>query len=737
MPFRAGQLTTGNGAAADAPGHAAGGGFSSLSLPVLLVTIRRQKWTIAALAVLGLLAGLLITALTTPVYEATARIEVNPEAQALAEVDSQSPQGASIDGTYLQTQEELLRTRTLRERVARELRLDAARGGDEAGAPRQRLEMAVTELERAVTINNLPDTRLFEIVVESADPEQAAQVANAYASEFIELNIEWQLETDAYARDVLAKQIAETRSNLEDSERALVTYARNREIITLASPDQSGEGESLATRSLAEVNGALIEARARRIAAQEQLRFATNNTPSTNAGSAALTTQLAQLRAEYQQKRDLFKPDYPEMQALQQQIASLESSLQNIRNQDRSQSRDALQSAYNAALGEERQLEAQLDSLTSSALTERGESIQYNILKRDVDTNAARYDALLERFKEIGAAGTEVQNLINVVDPAAVPRSPVRPNMVINLLLGLIAGLAIGIVVAVLSGLLSTKIRGQRDVEQLLQQKFIGGIPFGEDGESVAIALNDPKTPIYESFVSVANRLRFSTSQGFPKLLSLTSTVPNEGKSSTAYGIAHILARQGRRVLLIDADLRMPTFLGFERGEGVDAVQDQVSSNQGRGLTDVLVGEAQPSEAIVSINDRLHLLPSGQVPPNPAELLSSDRFANLLSEELESYDNIIVDAPPVLGLADAPIVASVVGATLFVVQFNRATSSGVRSAIQRIQDNNGSIIGVVLAQTKPEETDEAYGYGYSYAYSYGQGSSEPRGLAKVFGSLKR
>ncbi len=733
--FRDGRLTTGNDSTA---AHAGTGGLATLPLPVIIATIKRQKWMITGLAAAGLLAGLLITLLTDPVYEATAQIEVNPENLRAVEVQGQPVQSSGIDETYMETQEELLRTRALRERVARKLKLDLdpAIANSEA-APKARIDSAVTWLDNQVAVTNLLNTRLFAINVESSDRQRAVDVANTYVEEFIELNIERQLDTSAYARDYLAQQIAETKANLEESERALVEYARNREIVTLGSPEnRDGGSESLATKSLADINAALIDARSRRIAAQQRLRFAASGTRQQNAGEAALNNQLAQLRAEYRQKRDLFKPDYPEMVALQEQISSLEASLANLGAQDRGESQRVLQSEYNAALGEERQLESQLARFKALALNERDESIQYNILKRDVDTNAAQYDALLERFKQIGTAGTQVQNLISVVDPATLPRSPVRPVLSVNLVLGLMAGLVAGVIAAILSSLLSTRVRTQRDVDQLLEQQFIGAVPFGDEFENIALELNDPKTPIYEAFVSIANRLRFATGEGFPNVLSLSSTMPNEGKSSTAYGLAHILARQGRRVLLIDADLRMPTFLDFERGDAMPAVREQAKINEGRGLTDILVGDVMPSQAMISVNDKLDLIPSGETPPNPAELLSSERFASMLSDQAGSYDHVIVDAPPVLGLADAPIVASLVDGTLFVVQSSRATSQQIRGAIQRLHENSGTVLGVILTQTSAEEAEDEYGYNYHYSYGSSQ-EAEPRGLGRVLKNLKR
>lgn len=697
--------------------------------------VKRKKLLILIFALLGLLAGFLIALASPKIYQASAQIEVNPENLRAVEIEGQPVQSTAIDETFLLTQLELLRTRVLRERVVRKLRLDTEISGDAAAVtPAARMESSIARLGGSVSTSQLRNTRLFQIDVEDTDPERAARIANTYADEFIALNIERQLDVSSFARTYLAEQIADTRKNLESSERALVEYARDQRIVSLSSPtDEGNSPESLAVRSLADVNTALINARVKRINLQERMRFEAAK-PDNLAERNALQAQLAELRSEYQQKAELFKPEYPEMVALQQRIRSLETSLAGVRTQGRRENMQAMQSEYNAALGEERQLQAQLAELEASALSERGNSIQYNILKRDVQTNAAQYDALLERFKQIGTAATQVQNLISVVEPATRPNHPIRPNMAVNLALGLFAGLALGLIVAILTSLLSGKIRTLENIEQLLDEKALGAIPKG-DFENIVTELRDPKTDTYEAFMSLANRMRFATDRGFPKLMSLTSTLPNEGKSSTSYGLAHVLSRQGRSVVVIDADLRMPTFLGLERSNIVPGLVEQIKANKGRGLTEVLIGEEQVDTMLVQLNERLMLLPSGETPPNPAELLSSQQWSDLVRNLAARFDHVIVDTPPVLGLADAPVVASQVDATLFVVQSDRALSQQIKTAIRRLRDNNAKVIGVVLMQASAEESDDAYGY--SYNYSYGGNAAEETGLRRWLKMLRR
>ena len=729
MGVRDGQLTT------SPQPNAAEGGLNSLSFVAVMNAIVRGKWLILGAAIVGVLLGLLVTHLTTPVYEATARIEINPESQQAVELEGQAAASPVIDPIYILTQEELLQTRVLRERASRALRLDQ---NAEIVAPQatdaQKSFQAIKWLEENVDAGNIPNTRLFQIVVESSDPNLSAQIANQYATEFIDLNIARQLASNDYARNFLVNQLAETKKNLEESERNLINYARERGIMTVRSSDDSGE-VSITAQNLAAANEALRDARTRRIASEERLRNRAKPERRQNSASSSLEAELARLKAAYREKRDLFKPEYPEMAALQARIDSLESSLATISNRDQSEIRDELLSQFRAARGEERQLASQLAKLEEVALSERANSVQYNILKRDVDTNAAQYDALLERMKQIGPAGTQVKNLISLVDPAEAPRAPVRPVMLVNLALGLAVGLIVGALAVVLSVVLSSRIRGQDDVNQLIGRPFIGAVPFHEDFHNSTIEMIDPKSPVYEALVSIANRLRFVSEKGFPKTLSLSSSIPNEGKSSTAYGLAQVLARQGRRVLLVDADLRMPTILGLDKSELLTNLPDQIKAKGRVGITDILLGDISTDEAIFSVAENFDLLISGQTPPNPAELLVGESFAAILRSQEARYDHVIVDAPPVLGLADSPVIASLVAGTLFVVQANRATSRQARKAIERLEANRGNVLGVVLSKTEPADGNGDYGYNYDYVYD--AESAEPSLVQRLYKRIFR
>ena len=714
-------------------------GIGVITLPIIVSAIKRQKWLVVGLGVAGLLLGLLLFLSTDPVYESTVQIELNSDTARSIETDDGNRSLAQLDRVYLSTQEQILNTHSIRLRVAQRLKLDSkpeiVSGADNS---RQNLDKAARWLGQNVTAGQLPDTRIFNVSAQGHSPKLVADIANAYADEYAQMSIERQLSSNSYARDYLSEQIIKVRGELENSERALVAYASEQGIISLGSVESGTEGQSLSTASLTDLNAALTQARAQRIAAQERFRNDASGEKAEPATAIALRTQLAQLQAEYQQKREIFKPEYPEMIALQGQIDSLKQSLASATGQSQGLSRRHLASEYEAALGQERQLERQVSDLKRKAISERGSSIQYNILRREVDTNAAQYDALLERFKQLGPAGTQVENLISVVDPARVPRSPLRPLLPVNLALGLIGGLLIGLLAAIMSSLFNTRVRTPNDVDQLLGQQLIGPIPHSGAMNSERLKLDDPKEPIYEAFVSVVNRLRFITGEGIPKVFSLTSTLANEGKSTTAYGLAEILSRQGKRVLLIDADLRMPSFLGIEKDTKLIEIQKRLEQTGRRGLSDVLIGDAMVDDVVLHLREKLDLLPGGSTPPNPAELLLSQNFQSLLHERSEIYDHIIVDGPPVLGLADAPIIASLTSGTIFVLETNRATSQQIRSAIRRLEDSNGLILGVIMVRGSDAQSEDDYGYSYHYSYSPESREKSNRGaLASVLEKLRR
>ncbi len=691
----------------------------------------KRRWL-----VLGVMAGvlalaLLATLLMPSIYRATTTLQIDREVMEVLQVEGMNSVEAGASSDFYQTQYELLKSRALAERVADELNLagridtltppswwervtgllrpdPADEEGDVDEATRAGELRAAAGFVRAGTeIEPVRNSQLVRIHFDSQVPELSARVANALAEGFIASQIERRFGASSYARNYLEDQLAEMKGRLEQSERALVEFAQQEGLVN------TGDGQSLAGQNLSELNAQLASVQAQRIAAQSRAAQATASNGAAlpadmlaNSIIRTLQQQRAQLQAEYQEQLQVFKPEYPAMQQLQGQIDALDQSI----SKELAAIRASVQSEYAAAQAQEAMLVAKIDELRNQTLNVDQRSIRYNILKREVDTNRELYDGLLQRFKEIGVAGGVTANNIAVVDRAQVPQGRYKPSLSRNLALGLVLGLMLGVLLALLLEFLDDTLKTPDDVEQRLRVPLLGIIPkLGK--ESPQEAFVDPRSAFAEAYRSVRTALQFSTDQGVPRVLLVTSPVPAEGKSTTALTLARNFAQLGKRVLLIEADLRNPSLhraLGM-RGEN--------------GLSSLLAGSAGPSDVIIDTADeRLKVILAGALPPNPAELLSGSRLVSLLAVASEKFDQVIIDGPPVLGIADAPILANAASGTLLVVQAGKTRISTAQVALKRLLSARARVIGALLTQYDAKAT--GYGYGYESYYAYG--ASTPR-----------
>jgi capsular exopolysaccharide synthesis family protein len=348
-----------------------------------------------------------------------------------------------------------------------------------------------------------------------------------------------------------------------------------------------------------------------------------------------------------------------------------------------------------------------INELKGDVQDQREREIQYTILQREVDTARAQYEALLQRLKEVSIAGGVGSSQISVVDRAAVPVAPFEPRLGRTLIQAIILSLALGIGLAFLLNYLDDTIKTPEDLKQKLGLAAVGVIPVvkGKAG-SITEQLSDPRSPITEAFYSARTALEFTTPKGAPRSLLITSSRPNEGKTSSTVSLAMSFARSGRKVLIIDGDLRKPSFVA--------------KAGQSAGLSGLLTGDDPLADHVIgSGTEGLFLLPSGVLPPNPAELLSSARLPDLIDEACEIFDIVIIDSPPLLGFADAPIFGSVCDAALVVIQSGAIRRQAAQRTLERLLESNTNVVGAVL--TKFDAKKSGYGYG-DYYYSYGRGA---------------
>ncbi|MFO7642720.1 MAG: polysaccharide biosynthesis tyrosine autokinase, partial [Candidatus Competibacteraceae bacterium] len=693
----------------------------AIDLRALWRVILKRRWTILAFTLIVVTAVVTATYLTTPIYRASLTLQIDTEDLKVVQIEEVSPAtagGRSWD--YYQTQYALLKSRSLALRVVNDLgltnpppesppaldqnpsgstdpssespstlsqirrwltdwwpRADAA--NPEPRPEAARIEGIISGFLGGLTVEPVRDSRLVRLHYDSPDPKLAAAALNTLAKNYIELNLERRFEASSYARNFLQERLQQVKTRLEDSERELIQFAREQEIV------QVDNQQNIVNQTLTTTNQALAEAERRRIAAEAVYRQMLSTKGQglsqvlENGMIQTLKGTKAQLETQYQENLTIYKPAYPAMVQLRNQIGQVNSMI----NQEIGNIREAITANYEAARTEEALLRSSLEQTKGDVLELQDRSIQLNILRREVDTNRQLYDGLLQRFKEVGVAAGIGTNNISIVDEAKAPAGPYKPNLRRNALLALMLGLLGGVGLAFLFEHLDDTFHQPEDLEKLLGVPVLGIIPRirdkdrprGDDRPIALIGLDDLRSAFAEAYRSVRTALQFSTAKGVPRLLTVTSAMSGEGKSTTILSLAIQFAQAGKKTLLVEADLRKPSIHRFLQ------LDNQV------GLTNYLAGEDLRPVDIAKPTSipNLFVITSGPLPPNPAELLASARMVGLLALAAEKFDQVVVDSPPLLGLADSLIIGNFCEGTLFAVEMGSTPRGYVQGAFKRLR----------------------------------------------------
>ena len=711
-------------------------GGLQLDLRRLWAGIYRNRWLIGGILVAAIIIGVIATALTVPLYRSTTRLEIERQSANVLNVEDVEQEETVQDvDQFLQTQVQILRSRSLREAVAEDLGLVRdnsfleamnAPVPDEALRPEQqravRRDLVLAVLEENLTVTLLPSSRIVELSFSSPSPTLAARVANSFAKKFIEGNLSRRFETSSYARTFINDQLGKAKERLEASERAMNAYARQAGLVDAGATNiMTGEaGTSLTTTSLNQFNTALNAARTARIGAEQRWNEA-RNAPALslaevyrNPAVSALVQRRAALRADYEEARQRRKEDFPEMRQMAAEIEQIDRELNTMA----SGIRNSIRRDYEVARSQEAALEQRVASLTSERLGEQDRSVQFNILNREVQTNRILYDGLLQRFKELSAAAGLAANNISVVDSAEPPRTPYKPQPVLNIILATFVGLVLGVLAALARERLAGRVRLPEDVEREVGVPVLSTIPVVQKGE-LEEALKNPRSPASEAYHTLRTALELSTSAGVPKTLLFTSGQQGEGKSTSAMTVAIDFAKGGRKVLLVDADMRRPS------------LHRRLDRFNESGLSSVLAGQAPLPSVVqeISAHPNLTFLSSGPLPPSPAELLSGPMLRSFLDQASSTYDLVVVDGPPVLALADATILASKTAGTVMVIESDRSRVQQVRSSIDRLRSGGARVIGAVFSKFDARHMGYEYDYRYNYEYRETDESDEGEGVA--------
>lgn len=700
----------------------AGGG---VEIRAIWSAVYRNWLLIAATVALALAGGLATILLTSPTYRARSTIQVDQQLVKLIGTEDAEPAPSAQEADrFLQTQVDILKSRTTASAVADRLRLDRdaqflKENSLDGAALASRDVVAKEELIEAVQERlgvSLPrNSRVISINFESRSAPLAAKVANSFADTFIADNLQRRFETSSYSRAFLQKQLAATKLRLEDSERALIEYARGAQLIDTSAATTTGDDKSprsLTTSNLVQINAAYSLARSTRIQAQQRWQQA-QATPLlslpevlSNQAIQELTERRAELQASYQQERQRRKADHPSVQQaaanlreLSRQIATLAGSI-----------RTSLRDNYLVAQRQEQALQNNVVQLKGETLAEQDRGVRYNILKREVDTNRELYDGLLQRYKEISAQAGATNNNISIIDRAHPPVEPVAPKPMLNMALAGSGGLLLALMLVFAREKLDDAVRGPDDVERKLGVPLLGTVPMLKAADLHA-ELGDPKSGISEAHHALRTSLELSSGRGMPFSLLLTSSGQGEGKSTTAFALAREFAASGRRVLLIDADLRKPSLHRLTTLPNMAGLANLLARQK------VLADVVLPGE-----ENGFDFIPSGPLPPNPAELFAGSTLGELLVSLRDRYDLLIIDGPPVLGLADAPRLGAIADAAVFIVEANSTNCAHARSALKRLGAGRTNLLGAIL--TKFEARKIGYGDDYAYGYGFDYGTRE-------------
>lgn len=691
----------------------------AINLRAIWAAMYRSRIAIGIIICVAILLAVASLILMPRTYQARASVQIDQQTTKVLGTEDIEP---TLSGTeadrFLQTQIDILGSRSLAKKVSDRLALTANdqffrnMGAEPPVDPALRQNAILDILQDNLSVNLPRSSRVVDVKFVSRNPAFAAQVANSYAENFIASNIQRKFSTTDYSRQFLQGRLEQAKGRVEQSERDLIEYSRGARLIdasTGASAGQIDSRRSLTASNLVALNDSYAAAQSARLLAHERWKEV-QVTPVmslpevlSNPAMQSLLVQRAELTAKISELRQRLLPDHPtvaqataHLNEINSQISGLATSIKN-----------SIFRQFQATQRQEAALEGRVNDLKGATLSEQDRGVRYNILKREVDTNRQLYDSLLQRFKELSAQAGITSNNITSVDVAEIPRKPISPKPKLNLVLGLLAGLIGAAMFVFAREQLDDAIRNPRDMEEKLNLPLLAVVPDQRDKAPIE-ALEDKRSSLREAYHAARTSIELSSDRGLYKSIVVTSSGMAEGKSTSSYSLARDFAAVGRRVLVIDADLRKPslhTFFGVPKAA--------------KGLSTVLARQTTVQDAIRKTDfENLSYLPSGPIPPDPAQLIGGESLREMLEDLKSQFDIVVLDAPPVLALADAIELAADADATIFIVEAGNAHFGQAKNAVRRLRQAGANLIGGIVTKYDPKATGfGAYEDYYEYEYS--------------------
>jgi len=719
--------------------------------------IAKRRWVVLSCLLIVFTTVAIGTLKKKPIYEGKVLVEINPEQPNVLNFQ-EVLQLTSIDiESYRETQYRVLQSRTLAEHVVDNLKLyrypefykgrflfgliqsdpDKIPKASDPEPPDRSMNAyrnAVKHFIDNIDVSPVRRSNLVELSFYSENAELAARIANQLSNDYIRQNLQVKWDETTKASEWLQEQLVGLQAKVEKSDDALQSYARANSIIFVE------EKQSLVNERLKQLQEEYTKAQTERYARESVYNLVqagrVQDLPGflDNRLIQDLSVRLAELQRDYAQLTATVKPEYPKAIALKKQIDTIQASLDR---QKKNLSQNIIDS-YHSALANEKFLEQAVNEQKKEVNDIAEKSIQYNILKRQVDTDRQLYDALLTRRKEATvSAGVQASN-VRVVDAAEVPKSPVKPRVVLNLALGIILGAAFGVGLAFFQEYLDNTLKTPDEVERLLRLPSLGLLPgyisdgTGKAGDEKLAVVNRgnngdfaPAVQTGREAIEAYRSLRTSillSANPVPKMLLITSALPSEGKTTVTVNLGATLASLGSKVLIVDCDMRRPR---CHRSTGVENKP---------GFVRCLTGHVELADAILPVPGvpNLSVIPCGPIPPNPAEVLSAPLTVDLLRRLRSQFEYVLLDSPPLLTVSDSRILATLTDAVVLVTRAYSTPFDLVRRARGLLYNAGARILGVALNSVDAHKQGaygdgDGYGYyrhGYGYGYGYGQDSNE-------------
>ena len=716
-----------------------------------LIILRKHQWLIITFLLTVVTVVTIASFKMKPVYQAAARVEVDKESQNMTPFPDSNSFGEYEDSeNYIETQTKILQSETLALMTIKSLAL--ARypefGGTSSvttildGAIARRPAILGAFLGR-LSVKRVPNSRLIEVQFEAEDPALAAVVVNAHLQNFVEQNFRSKYDATTQAASWLSAELEELRIKVEQSEDARIAYERENQIW------QIDEKQDITTQKLVDLSKAVTEAQTGLAEREALYRMAISGNVDalpaarTNDVISSLVKRKSDLDEQYAEALDQYGPNFPKVLRLAAQQKEVDDNLTAARKV----MVESVGIEFETAKSHVELLQEALDKQKAEANDLAEKLVQYHILQHDAASNKQLYDGLLQKLKEAGiTAGLRSSN-IRVVDPALVPASPSRPKKARNILFAFLVGLVGGIGLALFREYLDNTVKSPDDIETLTGLPSLAVVPsvpgsvahrsrFSRLGREAApqtasgprvelLAYIQPKSQISEAFRALRTSLLLSQADHPPQVILVTSALPREGKTTAAVNLAVTLAQLGDRTLLMDCDLRKP---GIRRALNLTAGKEF-------GLSSYLAGVSTLDEVMMphpTINN-LVALTTGPVPPSPADLLSSHRMREAITDLRHRFKFVVIDSPPVMAATDAVILSALTDGVLLVVRSGETPKEAFTRTRDLLAAVKCRLLGVVLNAVDSSAPDYYYSYRY-YPYAYGYGYGEDTNRKPTFSS---